>query len=73
MDLPVLVRDWLMATIDVDDAQPSHRDAGVTADVDASVIGTAMVESVVHPTKLGFVDRTLALMFENPDDAAHCL
>src|SRR6266540_3378959 len=48
-DLAALVRERLMATRDVDDAEPPHTKRDAVAHVGPAVIGTAVRHRIGHP------------------------
>jgi hypothetical protein len=70
-DSSVFVTDWLLTSLQVDNAQAAHRQTYVSRDVKACVIRTPVQDLLVH----GFEDRTLyfalAIKVEDATDPAH--
>src|SRR5256885_9275495 len=54
LDITRFVRDRLLATLHVDDAQTAHAESHTWPDEVSLVIGTAMPDGSAHPRQRGF-------------------
>ena len=70
-DAAVLVEERLLTGGDVDDRQTAMPEAEAGLDVDAALVGTAVVLGFVHPLQRGAIDVALAAGVEDAGDAAH--
>src|SRR4051794_32116330 len=56
-DRAILVADWLMTAVDIDDAEASHAEADAGAHVDAFFVGPAVDQHLTHRPDFAFEDR----------------
>ena len=70
-ELPILGGHRLLAARDVDDRQPTMREAEAGAQVQTGTIWTAMSDRIRHRAKHGLVDRSRAIREPDPGDATH--
>src|SRR5258706_7736008 len=68
VDAAVLVCDGLVAGIEIDDAEPPHRQPGVVIAVVSGRIGSTVDHRVAHRQQISLADRT-----HHAADAAHAV
>src|SRR5215213_1162155 len=66
----IRVVNWLLAALEVDDCEATHREAGRAVDVKAVLIGTAVTDGVVHPRQQLLVNW-LTVVPNDPYDSTH--
>jgi hypothetical protein len=68
---PVLVRDRLLAAVEIDDAEPPIGETERPVDVKAVVIGAAVPNRLGHVGEHAGFDRVVRPVPEDPADPAH--
>ena len=58
---PVLIGDWLLTTLDVDDRQPANAEPYAPIDVESILIGTSMADGFAHAREQRLVNRFRAV------------
>src|ERR1035437_9720142 len=67
----VFVGDRLLASLQIDDAEPCASQADGMIHVDSELIRSPMADHSEHAQKSGLLDRSRVRETEGPDDAAH--
>jgi hypothetical protein len=67
----VLVRDWLMAGLYIDDAEPPHGKTNIPLHEKPIVIGAAMRDLAIHGRENAPVHILTRAGIENAADSAH--
>ena len=44
----ILIVDWLVAALDVDDREPAHSQAGWTTEIETIIVRAAMLDGIAH-------------------------
>jgi hypothetical protein len=67
----ILIRDWLMARLHINDAQTTHCHADITRNKETGVIGPPMNDLAVHFLENAALGCPAAIKVENATDSAH--
>ena len=66
----VLVVDWLMARIEVDDTQPPHSEPNAGFKIESFIVGTAVCDCIAHFLQFARIHRSF-IQTDNSRYAAH--
>src|SRR5437016_1425759 len=72
-DGPVFVADWLLPSIQIDDAKPPHSHRKVSLQKRAGIIRAPVVQDLEHVVQNVLVHRPLGFVFVNTANSAHGL
>jgi hypothetical protein len=69
-DGPILVADWLLAALEVDDAQPSHAESNTWTEIHAFLVRAPVHQQSAHRADFLFQDR-FAVKANDSSNTAH--
>ena len=69
----IFVEDGLMASGEVDDAEPAHAETSAVGDIESLVVGAAIHDLVAHMVHESFGDVALASCAHHSSDSTHGL
>src|SRR5256885_1569556 len=72
-DGPVFVADWLLPSIQIDDAKPPHSHRKVSVQKRAGIVRAPVVQDLEHVVQNLLVHRPLGFVFVNTANSAHGL
>jgi len=68
---PILIREWLMPCVQVNDAEATKSEAGIPVNVKTLIIGTTMPNGISHDTQLGLCDCARGINIDFAHDTTH--
>src|SRR5882724_5226800 len=72
-DRAIFIVDWLLAGRKIDDAQPTHAQAGAAMDIDPFVIRSTMHDRLAHAVDIRRIDCVVLLNTDNACYPTHSL
>src|SRR6516164_6185303 len=67
----IFVRERLVAGLEIDDAQPAHRQSHILGQIETSIVGAAMYDLLVHGFERGAPDSMLGVEIYRATDSTH--
>jgi len=67
----VFIRDWLMTSLNVDNAEPAHGQSDILFEKEAFIVGPAVRDAPVHTTQRIGLYMPVTIREENAADSTH--